>query len=115
MDAADVNYASRFLAGLVNEHKLPPKVLVVHRFTRNMLTRTSKIALDPRVQIVIDMDGWGGPDLKRQSYAAYVYAYPVQYTGFKLFYKNDRKRGQRLMTPAEVLALTPKPVYIQYQ
>ena len=40
---------------------------------------------------------------------------PVQFTGFKLFYKNDTKRGSRLMTPEEILQLTPKPVYIQYQ
>jgi hypothetical protein len=115
MDAADVNYASGFLANLVTAHKLPPKVLVVHRFTRNMLTRTNQIRLDPRTQVVINMDGWGGPHLKRDSYRAYVYAYPVQYTGFKLFYHNDTKKGHPLMSPGDVLALTPKPVYIQYQ
>jgi len=115
MDAADINYASDYLSELVSAHKLPPKVLVVHRFTRNMLTRANRVELDPRVQVVINMDGWGGPHLKRQSYEAYVYRYPVQFTGFKIFYKNDRKRGQRLMLPADVLALEPKPVYIQYQ
>jgi hypothetical protein len=115
MDAADVNYASDFLAELVTAHKLPPKVLVVHRFTRPMLTRASRIELDPRVQIVINMDGWGGPHLKRASYRSYVYAYPVQYTGFKLFYHNDTKKGDALMSPNDVLKLTPKPVYIQYQ
>jgi hypothetical protein len=47
MDAADVNYATQFLSDLVTTHKLPPKVLVVHRFTRNMLTRTNQIRLDP--------------------------------------------------------------------
>ena len=81
-----------------------------------MLTGYKRIALDARVQIVIDMDGWGPPALKRDSYRAYVARYPVQFTGFKLFYKNDRKKkGSRLMTPAEVLALHPKPLYIQYQ
>jgi hypothetical protein len=39
----------------------------------------------------------------------------VQFTGFKLFYKNDLKKSDRLMTPEEILALTPKPLYIQYQ
>jgi len=114
-DANDVNYASSFLAQLVASENLPPKVLIVHRFTRDMLTGYKRIALDPRVQIVIDMDGWGPPSLKRESYRAYVAKYPVQYTGFKLFYHNDTKKGSRLMTPADVLALHPKPVYIQYQ
>src|SRR5262245_62174023 len=32
-DAADINYAVQFLADLVTDQQLPPKVLVVHRFT----------------------------------------------------------------------------------
>ena len=34
MDAADVNYAIQTLDKLVAEKNLPPKILVVHRFTR---------------------------------------------------------------------------------
>lgn len=115
LDASDINYAARFLAGLVEEHDLPPKVLVVHRFTRGMVTNARAIELDPRVQIVIHMDGWGPPRLKRDSYRSYVYAEPVQFTGFKLFYHNDTKAGHPLMTPDDILSLNPKPVYIQYQ
>jgi hypothetical protein len=114
-DAADVNYASKFLADLVTSKNLPPKVLVVHRFTRPMLTNAKNIRLDPRVQIVINMDGWGPPWMKLDSYHDYVYKHPVQYTGFKLFYHNDTKKGNALMTPEQVLKLFPRPVYIQYQ
>ena len=114
-DAVDINYAIDFLADLVEKHNLPPKVLVIHRFTRPMLTNANRIKLDPRVQVVIHMDGWGPPWMKKDSYQAYVYAEPVQFTGFKLFYKNDTKRGHPLMKPADVLALFPKPLYIQYQ
>jgi hypothetical protein len=114
-DAEDVNYATSFLNELVTKENLPPKVLVVHRFTRDMLTGYKRIKLDPRTQIVIHMDGWGPAHVKRASYRAYVQKYPVEYTGFKLFYKNDRKNGGKLMLPAAVLALNPKPVYIQYQ
>ena len=114
-DASDINYAIDFLADLVDKHNLPPKVLVIHRFTRPMLTNASKIKLDPRVQVVIHMDGWGPPWMKKDSYQAYVYAEPVQYTGFKLFYKNDTKKGHPLMKPSDILALFPKPLYIQYQ
>ncbi len=114
-DAADVNYASALLDSLVIANDLPPKVLVVHRFTRDMLTGAKRIVLDPRVQIVIDMDGWGPPWLKRNSYRHYIVKYPVEFTGFKLFYHNDTKGGTKLMTPAEVLALFPRPLYIQYQ
>jgi hypothetical protein len=67
------------------------------------------------VQIVINMDGWGPPSLKKGSYDSYVYSEPVQFTGFKLFYKNDTKAGHPLMSPNDVLALYPRPLYIQYQ
>jgi hypothetical protein len=114
-DAADVNWVVKQLAQLVDEKGIPPKILIVHRFTRPMLTNASKIELDPRVQIVIDMDGWGAPWLKFDSYQAYVQGDPVQFTGFKLFYKNDTKGGRPLLTPRELLGLVPAPLYIQYQ
>jgi hypothetical protein len=111
MDASEVNHAVDVLARIVEEEHLPPKVLVVHRFTRNMLTNASQIRLDPRVQVVIDMDGWGPPGSKMGAYRWFVVRHPVQYTGFKLFYKNDKP----MMKPEEVLELYPKPMYIQYQ
>lgn len=114
-DAADINYASEYLRNLVTRYRLPPKLLVVHRFTRNGVTNADKIALRPEVQIIINMDGWGPPWLKRDSYKDYVVTEPVQFTGFKLFYHNDTKKGIPLMTPQDVLKLRPQPLYIQYQ
>lgn len=114
-DAADINYASGYLKELVNKYQLPPKVLVVHRFTRNGVTNADKIVLRPEVQVVMHMDGWGAPWLKRDSYKDYIVAEPVQFTGFKLFYHNDTKKGDPLMLPQDVLKLNPKPLYIQYQ
>jgi hypothetical protein len=115
MSAADVNYAIQFLSDIVKTNNLPPKILIVHRFTRNMVTDAKSIRLDPHVQVVLNMDGWGNPWLKFDSYRDYVEAEPVQFTGFKLFYHNDTKKGEPLLTPGEVLRLTPKPLYIQYQ
>ena len=114
-DAADVNYAAGYLAELVKKYNLPPKVLIVHRFTRNMVTNAEKVTLRPEVQVVMNMDGWGAPWLKRDSYRDYIVAHPVEYTGFKLFYHNDTKKGDALMTPEDLLKLNPKPIYIQYQ
>lgn len=114
-DASDVNYVSGYLADLVRKNRLPPKVLVIHRFTRNGLTNHRRIVLRPEVQVVINMDGWGAPWLKRDTYKAYVVSEPVQFTGFKLFYHNDTKKGDPLLTPRELLKLNPQPLYIQYQ
>jgi len=114
-DASDVNYVSGYLRDLVMKYHLPPKVLTVHRFTRNALTNYRNIVLRPEVQIVINMDGWGPPWLKRDSYKDYVVAEPVEFTGFKLFYHNDTRKGDPLMSPQEVLRLNPNPIFIMYQ
>jgi len=110
IDAADVNYAIKFLAGLVGD-SLPPKILVVHRFRRPMLTHPDRIVLDPKVQVVIDMDGFGTPSIKFGSYRNYVFSSPVQFTGWKQFFRQDVPHT----AITDILKLTPVPVYIQYQ
>jgi hypothetical protein len=122
MDATDINFCVNYLAKLAKENNLPPKILVVHRFTRNMVTNAQGVRPNKDVQVVMDMDGWGPVSLKTDSYKAYVSNYPVQFTGFKLFYKNDVRKPRgvnmketQMMTPAQVLAQKPSPIYIQYQ
>jgi hypothetical protein len=115
LTAKEINYAIDQLSKLVKEKNLPPKVLVIHRFTRPMVRDYKAIKLDPNVQVVLHMDGWGAPWLKFDSYKDYIVDEPVQYTGFKLFYKNDTKRGDKLLTAAELVQLKPRPIYIQYQ
>src|SRR5579863_4085361 len=122
LDAADANWCIEYLSRLVKANNLPPKILIFHRFTKNMLTDARKIHPTPEVQFVLDMDGWGPVSLKTDSYKSYVADFPVEFTGFKLFYKNDTKRPRgvnlketQMMTPAQVLAQKPSPIYIQYQ
>lgn len=115
-NSEDINDAINILAKLVRENKLPPKVLVVHRFTQGMLTDYKNIKTIPEVQVVINMDGFGSKVLKKSTYSSYIYREPIQFTGFKLFYKNDTKSNPNgMFTPEELLKLTPKPIYIQYQ
>ncbi|HEX5026901.1 MAG TPA: hypothetical protein VFV68_16585, partial [Agriterribacter sp.] len=115
-NADDINYVSGYLAELVKKYNLPPKILVVHRFTQGMVTNYKQIKTRPEVQIVMDMDGWGLQARKINTYRQYIYKEPVQYTGFKIFYKNDfREPNSRTMTAEEVLRLKPQPLYIQYQ
>ncbi len=116
-DAADINYVTAYLQQIVKEHNLPPKILVVHRFTKGMVTNYKQIETRPEVQIVMDMDGWGFPAKKVNSYKLAVSSEPIEYTGFKLFYKNDIKTPpwNKIMSPQDVLKLYPKPMYIQYQ
>lgn len=112
-DAEDINYAVRFLSQLARDANIPPKILVVHRFTRRGVTNAQNIRLDPHVQIIMHMDGFGTPTLKRGTWNAYIRPEPVQFAGWKQFYKerNDNPRT----TLAEIIALRPKVLYVQYQ
>lgn len=115
-DAKDINYAINYLASIVKKYNLPPKVLVVHRFTQGMVTNYQNIKIVPEVQVVMDMDGWGNKTLKRSTWLRYIYKEPVEFTGFKIFYKNDlKKESQGLYSPEELIKFIPQPVYIQYQ
>lgn len=111
MDASEINYAITTLANLVKANNLPTKILVVHRFTQKMVTNYRAIKPVPEVQVVMNMDGFGAPWLKRDSYNAYERMQPVQFTGFKLFYKNDKP----MLSRKEVVELSPSPVFITFQ
>lgn len=115
LSADEINTVIDTMQRIVRENKLPPKILVVHRFTQKMVTDYQNIKTCPEVQVVMHMDGWGGKALKRSSYRMAIYREPVQFTGFKLFYKHDSRGGSTMLAPEEILQLTPKPVYIQYQ
>ncbi len=115
-DASDINYAIDFLAKIVKDNNLTPKILVVHRYTEKMVTNYKNIKPVPEVEVVMNMDGWGVKAKKLNTYKEFVYKQPVQFTGFKLFYKNDvLTPGTVLFTPEELLKLNPRPIYIQYQ
>jgi hypothetical protein len=111
LDAESIRYAQQTLADIVSEQGLPPKILIVHQFREDMIA--NKLSLGPvdGVQLVIDADGYGAPELKVDVYNILVRDEPVGFAGVKLFYKQDVP----LMTPAEILGLTPSPDLIIYQ
>jgi hypothetical protein len=116
LDASDINFAANHLAEIVRKNNLPPKILVIHRFTQHMITNYKEIKPLPEVQIVIDMDGWGSQTKKQGTYQDWIAGQPVQFTGFKLFYQNDLKSPSTgLYTPAELMKFTPQPLFILYQ
>ena len=111
VDASDVTWTQHYLADLAAELGIPPKVLIVHQFQHSMIENKDKIAPVPGVQLVIDMDGWGAPDLKRATYDAVITQQPIEFHGIKLFFRQDVP----LMSPEEVLSLSPVPDLIIYQ
>jgi hypothetical protein len=111
MDAAAVNGAVQSIAELVATDHLPPKVLIVHRFTEEMVTNTQAIVTDPRVQVIVVMDGFGAPSVKMRQYDELIVDQRVEHTGIKLFFHHD----EPLLTPAQILQLDPAPDLVIYQ
>ena len=111
MDAVAVNEAVQMLARLVSRHKLPPKLLIVHRFRDDMLTNHRQIKPDPRVQVVIAMDGVGSQFAKNDVYRQLIKEQAVQFAGLKIFYTQDISP----YTPRQALNLDPKPHVVIYQ
>jgi hypothetical protein len=101
---------------LVTAFNLPPKILLVHRFTRHMVTNYQNIVAVPQVQIVLSMDGWGPPEKKLSTYQQVVFGEPIQFAGVKLFYKNDMlPPSSGLLTPTGILSFKPQPIFVEYQ
>jgi len=111
MDATAVNEAIQMLARVVSRHRLPPKLLILHRFRDDMLTNSRAIRPDPRVQVVVAMDGTGNQFVKTDVYRMMVKDQPVQFAGLKIFYTEDISP----FSPRQALNLDPKPHLIIYQ
>lgn len=112
IDAADVNYALERLGQISIDNGLPPKILIVHQF--NLYSITNKEQIDDDVegaQFVLEVDGWGDPEMKRGTYDVVAGEVPFDFYGFKLWYQQDVP----LMTPEEVLSLVPAPDIVIYQ
>lgn len=109
--AESITYAQRTLAEISATNGIPPKLLIVHQFREDMIQNKEQLAPYPGVQLVIDADGYGAPELKTAVYNFLVRDEPVEFAGVKLFYRQDVP----VMTPQEILALVPSPDVIIYQ
>lgn len=111
IDGATINQIQDLLQQTALDARVGNKILVVHQFRPDMITNKMTIAKRERVDVVIDMDGWGGKEAKLSKYQAHITNEPLQFAGIKLFYRWDAP----MLSEAEVQALSPRPAYVQYQ
>jgi hypothetical protein len=109
--AADVNAVGAYLSKLVAQYRLPQKLLVVHQFALSMLPNRSAITTQPGLAVVFHADGEGSIPAKLNTYRALAFPGRPFYVGFKVFLTEDTS----VMTPAQVMALRPRPDLITYQ
>ncbi|HXV52552.1 MAG TPA: hypothetical protein VD765_04935 [Solirubrobacterales bacterium] len=112
VEARDVNLISAELADLVREYDLPEKLFVIHKFTPGMVSGPGRVIDRPGLATIINVDGFGDAPNK---IAKYEQLHPSPRSrlgsGFKLFIEEDIG----LMTPEQVLDLSPKPDLIVYE
>ena len=109
--AAQVNEVQRYLAGIVREESLPPKILMVHQFTDWMLLDRDSVEDHPEVELSIDMDGVGLAPIKVDGYERWALTAPSERPAFKLFFDLDTP----VMTPEEVQGLDRPSDIVIYQ
>lgn len=109
--AEEINQVSAHLSRIVQRHRLPEKMLVVHQFTADMIENRSKLRLYPGVELVLNVDGVGGRELKIEKYDAFLKRGDPGHPGFKLFYSEDTD----MLSPRDVLRLRPQPEFVVYE
>jgi hypothetical protein len=112
IDAAEVNAVARGLSRMIARRHLPQKVLIVHRFTAEMVNHPERLKTYPGVAIVLNVDGFGTAADKIAKYRElHVRNGTDPFSGFKLFFEED----SALMTPEDVLGLKPEPDLVVYE
>lgn len=111
-----INEVIQYLSELVTKENLPEKALVFHMVNGYVVKDESVIKPAPGVAVVKSVDGFGPMGTKIITYNYLVKkSAPGVHPGFKLFFDEDRTNGGVLMTPKQVLALTPQPDYVMYE
>jgi transcriptional regulator with XRE-family HTH domain len=111
VDAKSVNQVVAYLVDLVKQYNLPQKLLVIHRFTDDMIKNKDKIKTPSQIALTLDVDGFGEKAAKYVKYQSYVSEEDGVFHGIKLYYQQDTD----LMSPEDVLFLAPQPDLIVYQ
>lgn len=111
VDGSEIEQAVRYVDRLVRRNDLPAKVVLVHQFQSGVVRNVGLVKPTRHVEVVLNADGFGVPRDKLAKYRMLVRNRPVQYGGFKLFYRQDRP----LLSPTEVVRMDPAPAVVDYQ
>ncbi|MEU0534730.1 hypothetical protein [Amycolatopsis tolypomycina] len=112
----ELDEVARYLGGLAEAHHLPAKVMIYHQVAASVVRDEQLLLPHQGVSVVKVVDGIGSAAAKKATWKTLMKTIPGHVRpGFKLFFEEDTRRGADLMTPAEVLALTPTPAYVVYE
>lgn len=113
---AELDQVARYLSALAKRHDLPPRLMIYHQLATKIVRGESALREHDGVSMVKVVDGIGSPAAKKATWRRLMKSKPKHVAaGFKLFYDEDTRHGQKLMTPAQVMALRPAPAYVVYE
>lgn len=111
----ELDDAAAYLSSLVHQHDLPEKVMVFHQVHASVVRDEGKLRRHPGVVPIKSVDGIGARSDKEDTWRTLMRRTTSDvHAGFKLFFDEDTHSGP-LMTPDQVLSLTPTPVYVMYE
>ena len=116
----EINKDQEMMDKYIKENNITGRrMLVIHQFNAIMIKKRANVRSDyERVQLIHCADGFGSPQLKKDSYAYNALAQNIPLKSFKLFSKPTVAGAgydQPMMTPDEVFNLNPRPYLIMYQ
>lgn len=114
VDVAEVNKVGHWLADLVAENKLPPKVLTLHQFQSRMITNRRRLDTSrPEIQYLVHVDGQGGQGAKQGTWSVIKKDLPPHvWLGWKNFVDEDLP----MLTPRQTVEqVHPAPHFVSYQ
>lgn len=113
VSAAEVNEVTAWLAQLVDEHRLPEKLVILHQFQVRMIPDRQDLQRRRGLVLMVHADGNGTPDQKLETWRALKKDLP---DGMLLGWKNFIDEDHPTLTPEQTMTLvTPQPWFISYQ
>lgn len=112
--ASEINEVSEWLAALVREHDLPPKVLTLHQFQTRMIQDRDELDVShDELQLLVHVDGSGGQGAKQDTWRAIRSGLqPEVFLGWKNFEDED---FPMLTVKGTMTRVDPIPSFISYQ
>ena len=118
-----INDVQSAMSGYLKDNEIKnDKILMVHRFTSDMIRDSQAVKSYDQIDLIMNLDGHGSPQLKVKVYNNLYSSDNASsaYGGFKLFFTEDKPE---MMTPTQVLGMeavseskiSDPPRYINYQ
>jgi hypothetical protein len=89
--------------------------MVYHQVARSVVRKESGLKHHDGVAMIKSVDGLGHPGPKTNTYRGQQIEAGVRARRLQTVFTEDRRNRGRLMTPPEVLGLTPRPEYVMYE